>query len=104
LDRPVSTCEGVYAFAINGIVVYVGVATSSFATRMVGYTKPGPTQSTNKRLKLNIIDALAHGNTVTVGFAVPNNFEWNGLLVIGSIGLECGLIRGFSLPWNKQGK
>ena len=104
LDSSVSKSEGVYAFAVDGTVLYIGVATRSFATRMSGYCKPGPTQSTNKRLKVNILDALERGCTVDVCLAMPCDFEWHDLPVRGASGLEFGLIKNFSLPWNKQGK
>jgi hypothetical protein len=37
---------------------------------------------------------------IEVYTAVPPNLEWNGLPVHGSAGLELGLIRKYSLPWN----
>ena len=104
LDGALSKTAGVYAFAVNGLVMYVGVATAGFPSRMNGYRNPGPTQSTNKRLKATISEILAKGNIVEVCIATPTDFEWNGLPVSAPIGLESGLIRSFHLPWNKAGK
>jgi hypothetical protein len=49
LDRPVANAVGVYAFAMDGFVAYVGVATMGIARRLLFYAKPGSTQRTNRR-------------------------------------------------------
>jgi hypothetical protein len=50
IDRPLPKSVGVYAFAKDGIVLYVGVATMGLAKRLHFYAKPGVTQRTSQRL------------------------------------------------------
>jgi hypothetical protein len=94
---------GVYAFAIKGIVQYVGLASKSLNQRLGFYRKPGPSQRTNIRLNDVIRGHLGKGRRVQVLIAHPPDFEWNGLKVSGAEGLEAGLIAEFDLPWNMRG-
>jgi hypothetical protein len=50
VDRPLPKSVGVYAFAKDGTVLYVGVATMGLAKRLYFYAKPGITQRTSQRL------------------------------------------------------
>jgi hypothetical protein len=100
LDRPVTNAVGVYAFAMDGVVVYVGVATMGITRRLHFYAKPGSTQRTSRRLNHLIKTELATRPFVDIYTAVPGDLEWNGLPVHGSAGLELGLIRKYALPWN----
>ena len=93
---------GVYAFVIASKVMYVGVATNSLAQRLYGYTRPGPTQLTNIRLKAQILEHLIDGNRVEILIAMPPDTEWNSLPVSGTAGLELGLMKRFHLPWNSH--
>jgi hypothetical protein len=102
LDRPVSRNVGVYAFAIDGIVLYVGVATMGLSKRLYFYSKPGATQLTSLRLNGTIKNALVAGPAVELYTAEPPDMQWNGLPIHGSAGLELGLIKKFDLPWNKR--
>ncbi|MGH2616606.1 MAG: GIY-YIG nuclease family protein [Thermomicrobiales bacterium] len=102
LDRPLANAVGVYAFAEDEIVVYVGVATMGLAKRLYFYGKPGRDQRTNIR-----INGLLRSELLTVPFidiytATPADLEWNGLPVHGSAGLELGLIKKYALPWNSR--
>lgn len=100
LDRPATKAIGVYAFAMDGIAVYVGVATMGIAGRLHFYAKPGSTQRTSLRLNQMIKTELATRPFVDIYTAEPGDLEWNGLPVHGSAGLELGLIRKYALPWN----
>lgn len=100
LDRPVSRTVGVYAFAIDRVVVYVGVATNGIARRLRFYAKPGSTQRTSLRLNQLMRSELATRPCLDIYIAMPNDLEWNELPVHGSAGLELGLIRAYALPWN----
>jgi hypothetical protein len=102
LDRPVAKEAGVYAFAIDERVMYVGVATIGLAKRLYFYTKPGITQLTNVRLNRMIKSELAARPFLDVYTAVPGDLEWNGLPVHVSAGLELGLIKKYALPWNAR--
>lgn len=102
LSASLPKCEGVYAFSIEGIVQYVGVATMGLAKRLYFYAKPGISQRTSIRLNGVIRDLLIDGRSVQVLYACPDHLEWNGLPVHGSAGLELGLIKTYDLPWNQR--
>lgn len=94
---------GVYAFAINGVVQYVGPASRSLRQRLGFYRKPGPSQTTNIRLNELIRGHLEDDAVVQIFLAHPTDHEWNGFKVRGAEGLEAGLIAEFDLPWNMRG-
>jgi len=94
---------GVYAFAVNGIVQYVGLASKSLHQRLGFYRKPGVSQRTNIRLNEVIRGELAKGTIVQILTAQPDDHQWNGFTVKGAEGLEAGLISEFDLPWNVRG-
>lgn len=98
LPKPV----GVYAFAKQEFVLYVGVATIGIAKRLYFYAHPGQSQRTNQRLNEIIRLELATAPHIDIYTASPPNLEWNGLPVHGSAGLELGLITKYALPWNKR--
>jgi hypothetical protein len=103
LERPITTAHGVYAFAIDETVRYVGVATRGLARRMRAYAKPGPRQLTSHRLNGLIKAEIVAGRCLDIYVATPGDLAWNGLPVHGSAGLELGLIKAYALPWNKRG-
>jgi hypothetical protein len=97
------TDAGVYAFAVQGLVMYVGLTRSGLRTRLGHYVYGHPGQKTSSRVKLLILKALSEGHRVQVLIAQPTNFQWNGLPVDGASGLETGLIRMLKPAWNQQG-
>lgn len=94
---------GVYAFAIDGIVQYVGLASRSLRQRLGFYRKPGANQRTNVRLNEVIRGHIEKGTTVQILVGQPPDHVWNGLKISGAEGLEAGLIAEFDLPWNMRG-
>jgi hypothetical protein len=102
IDRLLPKSVGVYAFAINGTVLYVGVATMGVAKRLYFYAKPGITQRTSQRLNGKIRNELLAIPFIDIYTACPPDLDWNGLPVHGSAGLELGLIKKFALPWNMR--
>jgi hypothetical protein len=62
--------------------------------------KPGPRQMTNLRLNEMLKHELKLVPHIDVYTATPADFQWNGLPVHGSAGLEFGLIKKYDLPWN----
>lgn len=102
LIDPLPKEVGVYAFAKAAIVVYVGVATMGLAKRIYFYGKPGVTQRTSLRLNSIIREELGNAGEIDILIAQPADMTWNGLPVHGSAGLELGLIKAYSLPWNMR--
>jgi hypothetical protein len=102
VDRPLPKSIGVYAFAKDGIVRYVGVATMGLAKRLYFYGKPGVTQRTSQRLNGIIKRELQKAPFIDIYIAIPPDLEWNGLPIHGSAGLELGLIKKFALSWNMR--
>jgi hypothetical protein len=94
---------GVYAFVIDGVAQYVGLASKSLHQRLGFYRKPGVSQRTNIRLNEVIRGHLRKGTIVQIFTAQPPDHEWNGFKVKGAEGLEAGLIADFDLPWNVRG-
>jgi hypothetical protein len=101
IDLP--TQSGVYAFAINGVVHYVGLASKSLRQRLGFYRKPGASQRTNVRLNEVIRGHLEAGTLVQIFIAHPPDGQWNGFKLKGAEGLEAGLIETYDLPWNMRG-
>jgi len=102
LELPMPKELGVYAFAQDGIVQYVGVATMGLAKRIYFYVRPGSTQITSLRINELLRAELSGQRGVEILVATPPDLEWNDLPVHGAAGLELGLIKKFSLPWNKR--
>jgi hypothetical protein len=99
-DQPLPKAVGVYAFVKDGVALYVGVATMGLAKRLRFYGKPGATQLTSLRINRTILESLRSTSSIDIYTAMPNDLAWNGLPIHGSAGLELGLIRKYSLPWN----
>jgi hypothetical protein len=97
-DRP-----GVYAFALDASIVYVGLTRGSLLTRLGHYAYGHERQRTSARVKQLILAELIAGRTIQVCTASPPALSWNGLPVDGPAGLETGLIRLIQPPWNMSG-
>jgi hypothetical protein len=96
--------RGVYAFLLDDVVVYVGLAQRGFRTRMGHYRRGYVGQKTSARVKSLIAAALAEGKHVKVLITTPENDKWNGLPIDRGAGLEAGLIRQLQPQWNMLGK
>ncbi len=94
---------GVYAFAVNGFIKYVGLTRFGLRTRLGHYVYGHAAQATSARIKGLILEALNASSEVQVLVARPPQLEWNGLPVDGPAGLETGLIRLIKPEWNQQG-
>lgn len=101
MDLP--TKPGVYAFAIDGVAQYVGIASISLAKRLRFYARPGISQRTSLRLNKQITELCSSGSRIDVLIAFPENFEWGAFVVKGAEGLEAGIIGEYHLPWNIRG-
>jgi hypothetical protein len=103
LDAKASSENGVYAFVVDYIVVYVGLTNSGFRTTLDQYRRGDERQRTRARVKKCIVEALSKGHQVKVFGATPEFLEWNGLPVLTAAGLEAGLIRMIRPAWNITG-
>jgi hypothetical protein len=90
-----------YAFLVDGEVMYVGKTIRRLKRRMYNYKKPSPSQSTSARIRQKIETSLKAGAVVDI-FALPDN----GLLNYGVFrinladGLEGSIIGDLKPPWN----
>jgi hypothetical protein len=94
---------GVYAFVKNDVALYIGVATKSLAQRLYSYANPGPTRSTNTRLKSIIEGELQSDPKIDIYAISVSECSWNGWELDGNLGLEGGIISRFDVPWNERG-
>lgn len=94
---------GVYAFVLDGAVVYVGLTQSGLKNRLDQYRRGDERQKTNSRVKQLIARALAEGKNVGVLIARPTPLEWQSLPVNTAAGLEMGLIKSIKPLWNIVG-
>jgi hypothetical protein len=93
---------GVYAYAVDGIVHYVGSAQGGLAKRLRQYEYRMRLRATTRRGQ--ITEALKSGLEVAVLTIVfPEPLRWNGLPVDLIAGLEEGLIREWQPLWNVRG-
>jgi hypothetical protein len=93
---------GVYAFALDGTIVYVGLSIRGVRGRMRQYRRGDSRQKTSARINKLIKAELTAGRTVTVLAVVPENLNWHGLPVNTASGLETALIQKIRPPWNIQ--
>jgi hypothetical protein len=102
MDRTLDRGPGVYAFALDGVVLYVGVATRCIANRLGFYRRPATSQRTNVRLNALLLETLAKAEAIDVLVARPEPGSWNGLPINTCAGLELGIIHAFQLSWNQR--
>jgi len=93
-----------YAFIVDGVVVYIGKTVQTLKQRMSGYQRPGPTQSTNIKCNGFILEALLLSKAVII-YALPDNglLYYGGFHVNLAAGLEDSLVRSLRPQWNKAG-
>ena len=103
LDAKAPAEPGVYAFAVDDVVVYVGLTQTGLKTRLDHYRRGHERQRTSARVKKLIATALAGGQRVKVMVAIPPPGQWNGLPVNTAAGLEAGLIQMVRPVWNILG-
>ncbi len=102
----VSTSENLlYAFVVDGKVMYIGKTVRPLKKRMYGYQNPGPTQHTNIAGHNNILKILLADQTIEIYTLIENGLlQHGGFKVNLAAGVEDTLIREFRPLWNKLGK
>lgn len=103
LSVPAPRDAGVYAFATEGLVRYVGLTLVGFDRRMQNYRGAHVRQRTSYRVNAVILEHIGAGTVVEIYLATPPATSWNGLPVITAAGLEAGLIELIQPPWNMMG-
>lgn len=93
-----------YAFVVDGVVVYIGKTVQALKRRMYGYQRPSPTQSTNIKGNKFISEALSASRSVEI-YALPDNglLYYGGFHVNLAAGLEDSLVSTLKPAWNKAG-
>ncbi|UYQ71129.1 GIY-YIG nuclease family protein [Pelagibacterium flavum] len=103
LSVPAPHDPGVYAFATEGFVRYIGLTRVGFAKRMQNYRAGHVRQRTSHRINAVILEHIGAGTEVEIYLAMPPTTTWNGLPVTTAAGLEAGLIELIQPPWNMMG-
>jgi hypothetical protein len=102
--EPLPRESGVYAFAVGGVVHYVGSAQRGLHRRFRNYAI-AKTLKTARRIRLEILAQLTKGEEVEVFTMVPPPMSLNVVLPVDPVaGLEEGLIRSMQPAWNRRGK
>ncbi|MBV9996201.1 MAG: hypothetical protein JO127_13415 [Caulobacteraceae bacterium] len=65
---------------------------------------PGPSQSTNLRIRARMVEALKSVGAIDILTASPPDAAWNGWPINAAAGLEIGLIANYDIPWNVRGR
>lgn len=93
----------IYAFAVEGRVMYIGITDRSLCARMNNYKRPGPSQSTNLSNRGRIEECLKNGAEVNIFVLVPPPKIYQKSIAINlAAGLEGPLISMFRPPWNRM--
>jgi hypothetical protein len=101
-DEQLPRQAGVYAYAVGGVVHYVGSAQRGLRNRLRHY-EIAKTLRTAHRIRQEILALLAAGQEVEVFTIVPPPVIVKGLPVDMVLGLEEGLIRSWRPVWNRRG-
>ncbi|MEI7695350.1 MAG: GIY-YIG nuclease family protein [Chlorobium sp.] len=93
----------IYAFTSDNDIKYIGKTTQPLNRRMVGYQRPGRTQTTNIKNHAFIKDLLNKGKVVDI-FALRDNgfFHYGSYHINLAAGLEDGLIAAIKPDWNRS--
>jgi hypothetical protein len=102
-DQPLPKAPGVYAYAVGGVVRYVGSAQRGLHRRLRHY-EIAKALRTAHRIRQEILALLTGGHEVEVFTIVPPPMTLNGGLPIDVIaGMEEGLIRSWRPVWDRRG-
>lgn len=97
-----------YAFAVDGALVYVGKTIQPLKKRMQGYKSPAVNAdhgaTTNIKNNRNIVTALTAGHAVDIFVMRSPASQRHGEFDVNlSAGLEDSLIKALAPPWNGRG-
>ena len=105
LDAHENASELIYCFIVNSVPLYFGITQGALRNRMSQYQNPHNTQSTNIRIKNNLIDALRNGQpTIEIFVFIDGGLlSYGGFRVNLAMGLEPTLIEKYDNLWNIRG-
>jgi hypothetical protein len=94
-----------YAFAVDGALVYIGKTTVALRDRLQRYKTPAKSAekggSTNIKNNRNILTQLTAGRSVDIHVLYKESVEEHGGFVVNfAAGLEDGLLASLTPPWN----
>jgi len=90
-----------YAFAVEGMLKYVGKTNRVLCKRLNEYVKPGSSQTTNKNCRKLILEALQGNKPVQIyGFAPDFPLCYGEFRINLPAGLEDVLIETMNPEWN----
>lgn len=99
-----SECEILYAFVLQGEVLYIGKSVQTLKSRLYGYEKPGPTQRTNIASNEKLRTILAKVPSVQIfTLVVREPVLFRGVPLNVAAGLEDSLIKRLKPKWNRVG-
>lgn len=76
LEADVPLDPGVYSFAVDEMVAYIGLTTNGLRARLDQYRRGHARQRTNARVNALIRSALSDGHTVAILVATPEPSAW----------------------------
>lgn len=94
-----------YCFASEQNIMYIGKTIKTLSQRMNGYQRPGTSQSTNIKVKKEILSLLKENKEVDIFILINDTkLKYGNFNINIAAGLEDSLIEQFSPPWNTIGK
>ena len=95
-----------YGHFSNDQIMYIGITTNKFKSRMLQYKNPGPSQVTNIRINNKILGELSKGKEVLTYCCIWKAgvfFKFkNQELIVNLEALENILIHRIRPPWNRK--
>jgi hypothetical protein len=92
-----------YAFVVDGTIMYIGKTTMPLSKRLYFYARPGVSQITNIRNNASIRQMLESGKTVEIWALVDwEPVEHRGIPINVAAGIEDALIERLRPEWNAR--
>jgi GIY-YIG catalytic domain. len=96
-----SADDVLYAFVVDGELMYIGKTTKGLTSRMSNYKNAHSSQPTNTRNQKRIRECLLRNQSVEI-YVLPDNglLKYGGFHINLATGLEDSLIKELNPPWN----
>ena len=94
--------NSLYAFACDGVVLFIGKTNKTLSKRFAGYCDPSSPRATDKRLNLAIMKLIRQKKNVRILVLTPTvPLNWGDYPINLAAGLEDSLVEAFKPEWNK---